>query len=124
VAPVRQFAARASGHGTPRTPSQDHHGIHVVCPSPNATIGNGGFVLAGISTEDIPFSPDPDSPVAVPGTCRITAHNDVHKDWSKVTYMARFEHDFGEHVMAYALTNSGFKSGVIQDGGTWADPSR
>jgi iron complex outermembrane receptor protein len=103
---------------------QDRHGINIVCPSPNATIGNGGFVLAGIATEDIPFSPDPDSPVAVPGTCRITAHNDVHKDWSRVTYMARVEHDLGDHVMAYLLTNSGFKSGVIQDGGTWADPEQ
>jgi len=103
---------------------QDRHGINIVCPSPNATIGNGGFVLAGIATEDIPFSPDPDSPVAVPGTCRITAHNDVRKDWSKVTYMARYEHDLGEHLLGYVLANSGFKSGVIQDGGTWADPEQ
>ena len=103
---------------------QDHHGINIVCPSPNATIGNGGFVLAGIATEDIPFSPDPDSPVAAPGTCRITAHNDVHKDWSKVTYMARFEHDLGDHLLGYVLTNTGFKSGVIQDGGSWADPEQ
>ncbi len=103
---------------------QDRHGINIVCPSPNATIGNGGFVLAGMATDDIPFSPDPDSPVAVPGTCRITAHNDVLKDWSRMTYMARVEQDFGDHLMAYALTSSGFKSGVIQDGGTWADPEQ
>jgi iron complex outermembrane receptor protein len=103
---------------------QDRHGINIVCPSPNATIGSGGFVLAGMATENIPFSPDPDSPIAVPGTCRITAHNDVHKDWAKVTYMARVEHDIGDHLMAYLLANSGFKSGVIQDGGTWADPEQ
>jgi iron complex outermembrane receptor protein len=103
---------------------QDRRGINIVCPTPNATIGNGGFVLAGVATADIPFSPDPDSPLAVPGTCRITAHNDVRKDWAKVTYMARIEYDLGEHLLAYALTNSGFKSGVIQDGGTWADPEQ
>ncbi len=71
---------------------------------------------------DIPFSPDPDSPVAVPGTCRITTHNDAEKTWAKVTYMARLEYDLGEDLLAYALTNTGFKSGVIQDGGTHADP--
>ena len=103
---------------------QDRHGINIVCPTPNATIGNGGFNLAGIDTADIPFSPEPDSPVPVPGTCRITAHNDVHKDWAKFTYMARFEYDLGSDVLAYALTNTGFRSGVIQDGGTWADPEQ
>jgi len=100
----------------------DRHGINVVCPTPNATIGNGGFTLAGIRTADIPFSPNPDSAVPVPGACRITAHNDVDREWSKFTYMARFEFDFGADVLAYALTNSGFKSGVIQDGGTSANP--
>jgi iron complex outermembrane receptor protein len=100
----------------------DRGGINLVCPTPNATIGNGGFILDGIATGDIPLSPDPDSTVPVPGTCRITAHNDVDKEWSKLTYMARFEHDFGADVLAYALTNTGFKSGVIQDGGTFANP--
>jgi len=101
---------------------EDRGGINLVCPTPNATIGNGGFNLEGIDTDDIPMSPDPDSPIPVPGTCRITAHNDAHKVWSKVTYMARFEHDFGERILGYALAHSGFKSGVIQDGGTYADP--
>ena len=101
---------------------EDNGGMNLVCPGPNATIGNGGFNLDGIATGDIPFSPNPDSPVAVPGTCRITAHNDAHKRWSKVTYMARFEYDVADDVLAYALTNSGFKSGVIQDGGSYADP--
>jgi len=115
--------ARASlgGRYTEDT-KQDRGGINIVCPGPNATIGNGGFNLAGIPTADIPFSPNPDSPVAVPGTCRITAHNDVRKQWSKVTYMARFEYDLADDVLAYVLTNSGFKSGVIQDGGSYADP--
>jgi iron complex outermembrane receptor protein len=101
---------------------QDHGGVNLVCPTVNATIGSGGFNLAGIATADIPFSPDPDSPVPVPGTCRITAHNDADKQWSKATYMARFEHDLGPRVLAYALTNTGFKSGVIQDGGSYAHP--
>ncbi len=100
----------------------DRGGINIVCPGPNVTIGEGGFNLDGIDTRDIPFSPDPDSPESVPGTCRIAAHNDAHMEWSKVTYMARFEYDLSEDVLAYALTNSGFKSGVIQDGGSHADP--
>jgi len=101
---------------------QDRDGVNIVCPTVNATIGNGGFNLDEIATDEIPFAPDPDSPVAVPGTCRITAHNDVKKDWSKVTYMARFEYDLDDDLLAYLLTNTGFKSGVIQDGGTYADP--
>jgi len=116
-------AARASigGRYTEDT-KKDHGGVNLVCPTVNATIGDGGFVLAGIATADIPFSPDPDSPVPVPGTCRITAHNDADKEWSKFTYMARLEYDFGPHVLGYVLNNTGFKSGVIQDGGTFANP--
>jgi iron complex outermembrane receptor protein len=111
----------AGGRYTEDT-KQDRGGINLVCPTANATIGNGGFNLEGIETRDIPLSPNPDSPVSVPGTCRITAHNDVDKDWSKVTYMARFEFDFGADILGYAVTNSGFKSGVIRDGGTFANP--
>ncbi len=101
---------------------QDRNGVNLVCPTPNATIANGGFNLEGIATEDIPMSPDPDSPVSVPGTCRITTHNDARKNWSKITYMARVEHDLSDGLLAYLLTSTGFKSGVIQDGGTFADP--
>jgi iron complex outermembrane recepter protein len=101
---------------------RDRRGINLVCPGPNTTIGNGGLNLDGIATADIPFSPDPDSPVAVPGTCRITTHNDAEQTWAKVTYMARLEHDLREGLLGYAMTNTGFKSGVIQDGGSYADP--
>ncbi len=103
---------------------QDVGGENLVCPGPNATIADGGFNLAGIATADIPMSPDPDSPVAVPGTCRITAHNDVRKVWSKITYMGRLEYDLTDGLLGYVLTNTGFKSGVIQDGGTYADPEQ
>jgi len=101
---------------------QDRGGVNLVCPGPNATIADGGFNVDGIATADIPMSPDPDSPVAVPGACRIAAHNDAKKVWSKVTYMARLEYDLGDGLLGYVMTNTGFKSGVIQDGGTFADP--
>ncbi len=103
---------------------RDRNGVNLVCPGPNATIGEGGFNLDGLATEDIPMSPDPDSPVAVAGTCRITTHNDAEVVWSKMTYMARIEHDFREGLLGYALTNTGFKSGVIQDGGSHAEPEQ
>jgi iron complex outermembrane recepter protein len=101
---------------------RDRGGVNLICPSPNATIGEGGFNLDGLATEDIPMSPNPDSPVPVPGTCRIATHNDAHEVWSKITYMARAEQDFGDQLLGYVLTSTGFKSGVIQDGGTHADP--
>lgn len=101
---------------------RDRGGVNLVCPDANATIGEGGINLEGISTDEIPMSPDPDSPVPVPGACRITTHNDADQNWSKVTYMARLEYDLTGELLAYALTNTGFKSGVIQDGGTFADP--
>jgi iron complex outermembrane receptor protein len=101
---------------------RDRHGINIVCPGPNATIGTGGLNLEGIDTDEIPYSPDPDSPTPVPGTCRITTHNDAEKTWAKVTFMARVERDFRDGLLGYAMTNTGFKSGVIQDGGSHADP--
>jgi iron complex outermembrane receptor protein len=100
---------------------RDRNGLNLICPSPNATIGEGGFNLDGLATADIPMSPD-NSPM--PGTCRVSAYNDAHKVWSKVTYMARAEHDFREGLLGYVLTNTGFKSGVIQDGGSHADPEQ
>ena len=100
---------------------RDRNGLNLVCPAPNATIGEGGFNLDGLATADIPMSPD-NTPV--PGMCYVSAHNDAYKVWSKVTYMARAEHDFREGLLGYALTNTGFKSGVIQDGGTHADPEQ
>jgi iron complex outermembrane recepter protein len=103
---------------------RDRHGINIVCPGPDTTIGEGGLNLAGIDTDDIPYSPDPDSPTPVPGTCRITTHNDAEKTWSKVTYMARLEHDFRDGLLGYSLINTGFKSGVLQDGGDAADPEQ
>jgi iron complex outermembrane receptor protein len=103
---------------------RDRHGINIVCPGPNTTIGEGGLNLEGVDTDDIPYSPDPDSPTPVPGTCRITTHNDAEKTWARVTYMARVEHDFREGLLGYALTNTGFKSGVLSDGGTSADPEQ
>jgi iron complex outermembrane receptor protein len=119
---VSEAARLSAGARYTADTKQDRHGINIVCPAPNATIGNGGFNLEGVATGDIPFSPAPDSPVPVPGTCRITTHNDAKKEWSKVTYMARFEYDLRDNLLGYLLTNSGFKSGVIQDGGTYADP--
>jgi iron complex outermembrane recepter protein len=103
---------------------QDRGGVNLVCPTPNATIADGGFTLAGIATANIPLAPDPESPLAVPGTCRITAHNDARKVWSKITYMARAEYDLADGLLGYVLTSTGFKSGVIQDGGTFADPEQ
>jgi iron complex outermembrane receptor protein len=101
---------------------RDRHGINIVCPGPNATIGTGGLNLAGIDTDEIPYSPDPDSATPVPGTCRITTRNDAEKTWAKVTFMARLERDLRDGLLGYAMTNTGFKSGVIQDGGSHADP--
>lgn len=98
---------------------RDRNGMNLICPSANATIAEGGFNLDGLATADIPLSPD-NTPR--PGTCRVSAYNDAHKVWSKVTYMARVEHDLAEGLLGYVLTNTGFKSGVIQDGGTHADP--
>jgi iron complex outermembrane receptor protein len=103
---------------------RDRHGINIVCPGPGTTIGEGGLNLEGVDTKDIPYPADPDSPTPVPGTCRITTHNDAEKTWSKITYMARMEHDFRDGLLGYALTNTGFKSGVIQDGGEHADPEQ
>jgi iron complex outermembrane receptor protein len=100
---------------------RDRNGINLVCPAANATIGEGGFNLDGLATRDIPMSPD-NTPT--PGTCYISAFNDARKVWSKVTHMARIEHDFREGLLGYVLTNTGFKSGVIQDGGTHADPEQ
>ena len=73
---------------------QDRHGINLVCPTPNATIGERRLQsrrhrdrttsrCRRIRIRRVP----------VPGTCRITTHNDAEKIWSKITYMARLEYD-------------------------------
>ncbi len=101
---------------------RDVGGVILVCPAAGATIGDGGFILDGMPTQQIPMSPDPDSSEPVPGTCRVAMHNDANVDWSKVTYTARAEYDFSDALLGYTSTSTGYKSGVIQDGGTHAGP--
>ena len=100
---------------------RDRHGINIVCPDPNATIGGGGLNLAGVDTRDIPYSPDPDSPTPVPGTCRITTHNDAEKTWAK-TRTWRASSRLPRRAARVCADQHRFKSGVLQDGGTHADP--
>lgn len=93
-----------------RDRKKDTGGRNYVCNQNNSTPAQGGINVIGIPTSEIP------------NLCVVTARNDADKKWSKLTWMARIEHDLNPDVLLYAMANTGFKSGVIQDGGSFADP--
>lgn len=89
---------------------KDTGGRNYVCNRNNSTPATGGINVIGVPTSQIP------------SLCVVTARNDADKNWSKTTWMARGEYDVSADLLAYAMVNTGFKSGVIQDGGTAANP--
>ncbi len=93
-----------------RDSKKDTGGRNYVCNRNNSTPATGGINVINVPTSQIP------------SLCVVTARNDADKKWSRVTWMGRVEHDLNDDVMAYAMVNTGFKSGVIQDGGSAADP--
>jgi iron complex outermembrane receptor protein len=53
--------------------------------------------------------------------CYYRQYNDMKGDWSKTTWMARGEYDLTDSVMMYLSYESGWKSGVLQDGKGYDD---
>ena len=102
----------------------DEGGLNLVCNNFGATFDNGGVNLRNRST--IPFAPELFGDTPHPdGTCGSfpgNLGNDVDETWNRLTWMGRLEWDPADSWLVYALVNTGFKSGVIQDGGTTADP--
>ena len=102
----------------------DDGGRNLVCPAFGATFDGGGINLN--NRDDIPFAPELFGDLPHPdGTCGSfpgNSGNDVEETWNQATWMARVEWDPVERWLVYATVNTGFKSGVIQDGGLTADP--
>lgn len=53
--------------------------------------------------------------------CYYRQYNDMKGDWSKTTWMARGEYDLTDSVMTYLSYETGWKSGVLQDGKGYDD---
>ncbi len=53
--------------------------------------------------------------------CYYRQYNDMKGDWSKTTWMARGEYDLTDSVMMYLSYETGWKSGVLQDGKGYDD---
>lgn len=54
-----------------------------------------------------------------PGQCWVDTYNDTSPEWDKTTGMARLEYDLSSDIMLYGSYATGFKSGTIQDGGSY-----
>ena len=54
--------------------------------------------------------------------CWVRQVNDTTADWSKTTWLARYEQDIFAKTLFYASVGTGFKSGIIQDAGLQAEP--
>ncbi len=53
--------------------------------------------------------------------CYYRQYNDMKGDWNKTTWMARGEYDLTDSVMMYLSYETGWKSGVLQDGRGYDD---
>ena len=103
----------------------DEGGLNLVCNAFGANFDNGGINLRNRS--DIPFAQDlfNDTLPHPDGTCGSfpgNDGNDVDETWTRPTFMGRIEWNPADKWLLYGLVNTGFKSGVIQDGGATADP--
>ena len=102
----------------------DVGGRNLVCTDFGATFDGGGLNLN--NRNDIPFAPnlfgDTPHPDGTCGSFPGNIGNDVEETWERLTWMGRIEWDPAERWLIYGMVNTGFKSGVIQDGGATADP--
>lgn len=57
----------------------------------------------------------------VRGQCAATLRNDVEDESDKLTYLGRLSYQMDDH-MFYGSVGTGYRSGVIQDGGQVTDP--
>jgi iron complex outermembrane receptor protein len=53
--------------------------------------------------------------------CFFRQYNDMQGDWSKTTWMLRGEFDLSTSTLLYVSYGTGWKSGVLQDGKSFAD---
>lgn len=53
--------------------------------------------------------------------CYYRQYNDMKGEWDKTTWMARGEYDLTDSVMTYLSYETGWKSGVLQDGRGYDD---
>jgi iron complex outermembrane recepter protein len=53
--------------------------------------------------------------------CFYRQYNDMKGQWNKTTYMLRGEYDLNDSMMLYLSYATGWKSGVLQDGKSYAD---
>jgi iron complex outermembrane recepter protein len=53
--------------------------------------------------------------------CYYRQYNDMKGEWDKMTWMARGEYDLTDSVMMYLSYETGWKSGVLQDGKGYDD---
>ena len=57
----------------------------------------------------------------VRGQCAATLRNDVEAESTQTTYLARADYEWGDS-MVYGSVSTGYRAGVIQDGGQSTDP--
>ena len=102
----------------------DVDGRNLVCPGFGATFDGGGVNLNDVT--GLPLSPDIFADLPHPdGRCGSfpgNMGNDIDETWSRLTWMGRVEWNPVDKWLVYGTVNTGFKSGVIQDGGSTADP--
>ena len=102
----------------------DVGGLNLVCPNFGATFDAGGVNLNRVTglplaSDLFANTPHPDGQC---GSFPGNPGNDVDETWSRLTWMGRVEWNPLDKWLVYGTVNTGFKSGVIQDGGQTADP--
>ncbi len=99
----------------------DRGGRNIMCPDVKRTENKPLTVFPNNAADpsNLLGGLAPNKFLVQPGQCWVDTYNDTSPEWDKTTGMARLEHDLNSDVMLYASYATGFKSGTIQDGGTY-----
>jgi iron complex outermembrane receptor protein len=99
----------------------DKGGRNIMCPDEKRTevMDPNQDYIGALDPDGLLNGLAPNKFLVQPGQCWVDTYNDTSPEWSKTTGMARLEWDMTDDVMFYTSYATGFKSGTIQDGGTY-----
>ncbi|MEN3156888.1 TonB-dependent receptor [Alkalimonas sp. NCh-2] len=99
----------------------DIGGRNIMCPQAKRTenLPLNSDYIGLLDPDNLLNGLAPNKQLVQPGQCWVDTYNDTSPSWDKTTGMARLEWDLSPTVMVYTSYATGFKSGTIQDGGSY-----
>jgi iron complex outermembrane receptor protein len=107
--------------GLRKTWDEKHNqgGVNYYCPTVNASGQPCKPISEYDNPKDIGFIPNP-SVIGPDG--KPALNNNGQQKWSKPTWLVKADYDLTKDLMVYGSVSTGYKSGVLTDGGVHTEP--